>query len=310
MLPVSWLPTTMHEVAAALQYTTDEFSEAYRRHGFRQLLRLQRNRDDYLEAVSTLADHIVRVASEHPPDRYRPAAAFESIPSAFHASPPAGSAEVVTPREANGRMLPSAQFVHFILATASREVAATVRQNTDFYGADCLEWAPYRPALSEPLASFARTVAAERSFASGVACDEELTERLDWAQQRNQVVVLLVDVWVAQLDAHRARLIECSERTSRSDVPPVAVLVPSSANDSETRAQWRRFTESVRSIFVSRVASGDEITLRTSVLTHDSFRADLTVVLEIARNRIFVTGSVQRLPRGEATGDRPLLQGP
>lgn len=308
MLPVAWLPTTMHEVAAALQHTTDEFGEAYRRYGFRQLLRLQRNRDDYLEAVSTLASHIVRVANEHAPARHRPAAAFEEIPSAFHATATA-SVVAAAPGEINGRPGLGAQFVHFVVATASREVAATVRQNTDFYGADCLEWAPYRPALPGPLADFARTIAAERSFASGVVCAEELDERLDWARQRNQIVVLLVDVWIAQLDEHRDRLVDCDQRASRGETPPLAILVPFSANDSETQTQRKRLTDLVRSIFASRVAAGDETTLRTSVLNHQSFQFDLSDVLEIARNLMFVKGSVIRLPPGEST-EQPRLQGP
>ncbi|MDG4784474.1 TIR-like protein FxsC [Micromonospora sp. WMMD1102] len=60
LLPVLWLPPRhVPEVVQAVQYDRDVFSEAYRRDGLRQLVRLRRNEDEYIEAVSILANRIV-----------------------------------------------------------------------------------------------------------------------------------------------------------------------------------------------------------------------------------------------------------
>jgi FxsC-like protein len=311
MIPITWLPTPrMHPVAAALQFTSDEFGEAYQRDGLRQLMRLQRNRDDYLDAISTLANQIVRIGDNQPIAPYRTAVVFEETPSAFHTrrAPPAAVSE--NSREINGRVLTTAQYVHFVIAAAGRDDIAVVRDNTDYYGPDGRDWAPYKPALPVPLAGYARGVAAERSFESDVVGDDELISRLDWANQHNQIVVLLVDAWVTRLDAHRRVLVECNEIDAHGHCPPMAVLVPVNHDDAETYASRLQLSDSVRSIFISKVASGDEITFRTSVLTHQSFREDLQVVLEVARNRVFVKGSVRRLPDGGPAGGRPILRGP
>jgi hypothetical protein len=47
---------------------------------------------------------------------------------------------------------------------------------------------------------------------------------------------------------------------------------------------------------------------RSSVLTAESFGADLPVVLEVARNRMFTRGTVYRRP--PEPPERPILEGP
>jgi hypothetical protein len=67
--------------------------------------------------------------------------------------------------------------------------------------------------------------------------------------------------------------------------------------------------DSLRAIFRNRTANGDEVMFRQSILTHDAFNADLQVVLEVAKNRIFVRGTVFRPVRGEPD-PRPMLEAP
>ncbi len=86
-------------------------------------------------------------------------------------------------------------------------------------------------------------------------------------------------------------------------------MVASNADDGETQLNWRQLADSVRAIFRSRAVNGDDVMFRPSILTHDSFNADLQVVLEVARNRIFVKGTVFRPVRGEPD-PRPILDAP
>ncbi|WP_433045312.1 TIR-like protein FxsC [Dactylosporangium sp. CS-033363] len=95
LIPVLWTPPRdLPPVVAERQLFTDEFSESYRRGGMRQLMRLQRNRDEYVAFVSALAEHIIEVATADPV----PAAAvrdWETVRSAF-----VPGTRVSTPRDA------------------------------------------------------------------------------------------------------------------------------------------------------------------------------------------------------------------
>jgi hypothetical protein len=51
------------------------------------------------------------------------------------------------------------------------------------------------------------------------------------------------------------------------------------------------------------------VTFRPSILTHRTFNEDLQVVLEVARNLIFIRGPADGQPTAPA-GERPILEGP
>jgi FxsC-like protein len=303
LLPVLWLPPRRApQAVAALRYVSATHPEAYERSGLRQLLRLQRHRRDYLEFVSVLAQQIVQTAERSP---LAPAAVppFEHVTSAFH-NGPTGAAIPVDAAP------PGPQFVHFVVAAPTRGEAAELRDDTSFYGEHPEDWAPYRPVLAQPIAAFAQDIASRRSFASTVSDAAELGERIEEALRRNEIVVMLVDAWAPRLDHQRRALIECDNRDSAGPVPTTAIMVPSNHQDGETQAAWRQLYDSLRLLLLHRTAAGDEMMFRSSILTHNAFNADLQVVLEVARNRIFARGTVYRQPSDVPVGKRPILEGP
>jgi len=315
LLPLLWLPPRrVPPVVAALQYDNDELPEAYRRNGLRQLMRLQRHRDSYLELVSELASQIVETADSLRLPAQQVDLDFDAIPSVFHAS---GTA--TQPRRVNSTPVPRAeehrpQYVHFVIAAPSRaDLAsgelATVRTSQEYYGDSPLEWRPYQPKLATSILRYARAIAAQRSFESGFADISSLGDQLASAMRNNQIVILIVDAWVTRLPGHRQVLAQCDDYDRQSQDSTIAVMVASNADDGETQLNWRQLADSVRAIFRSRAVNGDDVMFRPSILTHDSFNADLQVVLEVARNRIFVKGTVFRPVRGEPD-PRPILDAP
>jgi FxsC-like protein len=306
LLPLMWLPQRhTPKVAADLQYTSGDLPEAYGRNGLRQLMRLQRHRDSYLEFVSELARQIVDMAEAHPLPPLRAAPDFAAVRNAFRGAPAQSAGEAPEAARAN--------LVHFVVAAPSRdeldsEELRDGRTRREFYGERPHEWAPYQPALSAPLAQYAADIAEQRSFDSAVTDIGGLVSRVESARERNQIVVLLVDVWATRLRRQRQALAECDARDWRTDQPTTAVMVPSSHDDEETQANWRHFTHAVRDIFAHRALHGD-VMFRPSILTHHAFGADLQVVLEVARNRTFVTGRVFRRPPDPPSA-LPILQGP
>jgi len=308
LIPLVWFPPPrMPPVAEAIQYHTDVLGDAYNRDGLRQLIRLQRHRDAYLEFVSAVAEQVVSTAYTHTVPERRTHVEFHHVPNVFQADPglsPAPHLEGGIPMDAESG--PGVQYVHFVIASASRAEINPVRRSLEFYGVTAQDWAPYRPALSSSLGEYACRIAAERSFQSGVAGVEGLANRLDEARRNNQVVVLLVDVWTTRLDEHRNALVEYDQRHE----PTTAVMIPWSHDDQETQQHWSELADSLRRIFMNNLIRRDDVMFRSSVLTPDAFSADLQVVLEVAKNRIFVKGTVYRRPPGELTSGRPILEGP
>ncbi|WP_422771804.1 TIR-like protein FxsC [Plantactinospora sp. WMMC1484] len=302
LLPVLWLPPRqVPEVVQAVQYDRDVFSEAYRRDGLRQLMRLRRNEDEYLEAISILADRIVDNATTDPltplPKHRR--VDFVSVRSAFHP-------DVETRDPTAGENTPirsHADHVHFLIAAPNQREASTVRREVQFYGAAALDWAPYRPSLPDPLASFARAIAARRGLSSE-ASPLPMPTGTGVPTNGDSIVVLLVDAWATQLDDYRQALTEQDRQA-----PATAAMVPRSHEDRETHDNWRRLSDGLRSVLLRRVASGEALTFRADILSHRSFDEDLQVVLEVARNRLFAEADqVDSGPAPPRT--RPILQGP
>ncbi|MBF9128049.1 TIR domain-containing protein [Plantactinospora sp. S1510] len=303
LLPVLWLPPRqIPDAVQDVQYDRDVFSDAYRRDGLRQLMRLRRNEDEYIEAISILADRIVDNAASNAlePLPNNPRIDFHGLRSAFH-----GTAGTSPPPADEPRLRPRSDHVHFVIAAPSQQEASTIRQDLHFYGAAPLDWAPYLPALPESLASFARAVAARRGLSSDVS-SLPLPPGADTSPGGDSIVVLLVDAWVTQLDDYRQALAE----QEIQQAPATAAMIPRNHEDHETHQNWRRLSDGLRSVMLHRVASGEPLAYRADILTHRSFDEDLQVVLEVARNRVFARAAAPDTETSTPRRTRPILEGP
>lgn len=305
LIPVLWLPPRrMHPVAAAIQYHSDAFGDAYRRDGMRQLMRLQRNHDAYLESLSALASQIVETADTHDMPPGATDLPFEHLPSAFH-QPTANSAP--PQRLPADTIAVGSQYVHFVIAAPSRSELPPARTEIGYYGDSPVDWAPYRPKLPASISEYARSVAAKRSFDSRAVTLDELSACIELAMRHNQVVVLLVDAWATRVTRQRRALAEYGEREEPLSEQNTAVMVPWSHDDAETMRYGPELSDALRRIFYKRVAGGEDVMYRSSILTHHAFDADLQAVLEVARNNVFVHGRVYRVPPGPLS-ERPILR--
>jgi FxsC-like protein len=303
--PLLWVPLPpgkMHPVAARIQFSSDLLGDTC----VRQLMRLHRHQDAYREFVFELAGQIVESAETHQLPEGHSYPDLESAPSIFH-SPPASRPESPNGSEGAATALDPLT-VHFVVAALTRGRALSVRSDRAAYGDRPRDWAPYRPVWSSPLAEYASAIAESRSLASRVADLEELTERADLAGQHNQIVVLLVDAWVTELEEATRALTAYNAREIREGEATTAVLIPRSLDDRETVEHWRRLSDECRRIF-RRTADDDEL-YRSNIPTYQAFEQDLPAVLEVAVNRMFVSGHIQRQPTGEVSSDRPMLDAP
>jgi FxsC-like protein len=149
----------------------------------------------------------------------------------------------------------------------------------------------------------------EREFQAVVTDLADLTERVDQARASNQIVVLLVDLWSTRLPDHRRALVQFDRVEPGSHGQLAAVMIPANYDDQQTHDHLSELLGALRRIFVRRSGQTHDVTFRASILSPQAFDADLRVVLERSRNRIFSTGTVYRRPPGRA-GSRPILRGP
>ncbi|MFG2043288.1 TIR-like protein FxsC [Dactylosporangium sp. NPDC048998] len=301
LIPVVWLPPReLPDVAKSVHYDLDVQEEDYRRRGLRQLLRLQRMHDAYIDFLSTVAERIVAAANT-PPPRGSTQLDFERLESAFHpAKTGPGASGELPPRFGTG------QTIHFVIAAPSGADAAAIERDAGFYGEDPLDWAPFRPVQARPLREYAQKVASELGFESLFTGLDRLGDRVKVAQQHNHVVVLLVDPWSADVPAHRELLLEYDHHREHVS----AMLVVMSAGDVQTQEHSGRLAELMHDTLGNSERRLDEVMLRRSVLTGPSFEADLAVVLAEARNRLVADGRVFRRPPPGHYAPRPILEGP
>jgi FxsC-like protein len=294
LVPIVWLPPReLPEVARSVHYDLDVPEEDYRRRGLRQLLRLQRMHDAYIDFLSTIAERIVDAAQESPP-----AGAvdldFEQLESAFHP---------IEPGAGDGGELPT-QTIHFVVVAPTRAEADAIARDGGFYGADPLHWAPFGPG--QPLRDYAQKVASEFGFEALFTGLDRLADRIKVARQHNHIVVLLIDPWCVDVAAHRELLREYDRH--REHV--AAMLVVMSAADTQTQAHSTRLADLMHETLGNNERRLGEVMWRRSVITGPSFEADLAVVLAEARNRLAADGRVYRRPPPGDYPPRPILAGP
>jgi FxsC-like protein len=307
LLPLMWTPTNALAGASPLFVRPDD-GVALR--GLRRYVRLRGLREPYEAFVGRLAEQVVTAAQASALPQNIPVPALLETPSAFTVADlrpvsdagPAGASGDPTAVEARAS---GSQQVCFVVAAGSRDEMRRVREDLSAYGEASRDWAPYRPALAAPLADHAQALAAEHLINSEFAEVEEVLNRIELANRQNEIVVLLVDPWSARLHPYREILAEADRRGLGS----AAVLVPVDRADDETNRHADELGFGVRQMFRH---SSDRATglFRSRIETPEIFAADLTKVLERARNRVFVEGHVYHGPSDGPPGDRPILRGP
>lgn len=303
--PLMWVPTPptkMHPVAEPIQYYSNVLGDMYQRVGIRQIMRLQRCRDDYRSFVFELAGQVVETVETHPLTEELPGTDFKALPSAFH------RAALRINGSTGPATLEPPMLVHIVVAALARNGMAPLRQELERYGDHPVDWAPYQPQLMTPLAEYAGDIAGRHSFEFRIVEVTQLAACAERASRFDQIIVLLLDAWATRsaevrevLAAHNARILHGAR-------PATAVLIPRSREDAETLVNWRNLTAACRDVF-SQLANDDEL-YRSAIATPDSFSLDLPVVLEAARNRVHSVGTARRPLDASVSTERATVDGP
>jgi hypothetical protein len=185
VIPVLWgakedLPVTLPEELLELQFTTPAFGQHYAEYGLLVLMKQSRFHDAREQAIELLARRIkdASVSVQLAPLATDPVLKtvqqlFPKLPSPI--APPIVPGRPISP--ILGTVAPEGgpRFVQLVLVAGAKDEfqgqASTpdsepeeLRRSRQFYGDDCLEWRPYRPAEERRAGAIAAQVAAERDF--------------------------------------------------------------------------------------------------------------------------------------------------
>lgn len=304
LIPLLWLPPRqLPAVIEERQYLNHGMPEAYGRNGLRQFIRLQRYRDDYLEMLAHLAQQIVEAYdSERRVPKCPNTLTFSEVRSAFHDTGTVPGAAL-------------ADQVEFVVAAPSRSeinghLLPGVERDTLFYGELPQHWAPFRPDVETPIADRALQVALDHQYRAVVTDLDNLREHLGSGEDTAvRIVVLLVDLWVTGLARQRSALARFDDSGAEDANSAPVVLVPAGHTDEQTLTYMDQLTAALGQVFGRRMRAGMDTTRFRSVLSPQSFDADLGFILERSRNRMFRTSTV-RHPVPGRSGQRPILRGP
>lgn len=319
VLPLIWIRTAeLGEPLSSMQYNTRWMPPAYGDLGLKQLMSLRKFDDDYVQLVHDLAQRIVDTAHRYPLAPPEGPLSFDEIPSVFKPAaapavphqrdPEAGTDAAAPPRmrelAAEDEMLPTEQrHVYFVVVAGTSGDMEQVRRNVEYYGPTFADWVPYQPELSMPLGYYACAIALTESFRGQVVDIDWLDKVVGWAEQYNQIIVLLLDVWSAELNQYKELLPQYDR-----DWPPTApVLVPWNEADADAAGNHDKLWTTLWRVLPHSVSKNDVI-FRQRVPSASQFRDELIQVLSIAGNRVLRNGP-HSCPN-EPSGDRPILGGP
>ncbi|WP_141205850.1 FxsC protein [Streptomyces griseorubiginosus] len=213
VVPVMWEPDPTGELDEVVPYPPLRVaSEAYRQDGLLHLLRLRaRYRAAYEEVLEAIADRVV--------------AATERLPEVHGFDMSGNQSPVGVPAPASG------QTVSFVVAAPARDELPEERHSRQSYGKTPLNWSPYAPGEEGALVSLVVDTATTLDFTATVLpLDEETVDRISREQDPEQLVVLLVDAWVALRGDKRSLLAAVDERSPEA----TTALEPRARDDTES----------------------------------------------------------------------------
>jgi FxsC-like protein len=197
------------------------------------------------------------------------------------------------------------QHVYFVIVAGHKQELAEVRNELRHYGREPFDWAPYRPELDQRISVFAQSVAAGQDLTSQLAEAAEVDRLLDHAAGRNELVVLLVDVWTTRIGSYRDHM----NKYDRRNEPSTAVMVPLSRDDDEASEDAEQLYEDLERAFPRNIVRSDDL-FRIQIETSSGFREQLADVLVKAQGRVFRSGNVGRSAGSRSWAERPMMQFP
>lgn len=290
ILPVVWdsparLPKPMPSAVKEIQYKHAEFGEMYANEGLYFIMKIDKYKSEYDEFLLRFAGRIFDAAQN---DRLPPLAeppAFEAFESAFHATPASEAPVTATRNERGGPRV--AQFVY--VAGRNTEFDG-VRQTVDSYGEEGPQWQPYYPEYDRPVGIISQGVATtEGLFYETFPVDKDLLAKLRQAEDKNTIVIIVVDPWSIQVESYQKHMLEFD----RKDFLNCGILIPWNEKDEETTVALSKLQTSVQKTFTRKFILNTYF--RDSISSADELQREICDTINEVRRRLLLRAKVEQL---------------
>lgn len=246
---------------------------------------------EYVDAVRALAERIVDLSEQHATlDTIADVPALATVAPAFPGP--------VAPATARGGGPARVHFVYAAPAPAEAQLAGCA--DLQPYGVDGgAEWQPFGAdhAAVGVVAPNVATSDALKMLAGELPLGPDLPQRVRTLESRNELVVMLLDRWSAQVPAHAATL----RVFDQNNYLNCSVLVP-----RPTQVADARLAQGLAQVMRHRLAFGGPLLIRQDIDSEDGLRLALHEVLVRLRNEV-IAGAVPPADRLPASAPKPAV---
>jgi FxsC-like protein len=262
IIPVLWGPPneileSLPKPISSIQFTDASFGDMYAEFGLEYLLRMGKNQTSdeykaYQKFLLGIRRKIVAEATRHPMPRANHVTPLEDVCSAF-ASDSTAAGVVAAAGAVPDIAGPEVAWFVYVAGRPADFANANIQRSPACYGqAGGPEWQPYLPNTQKKIGVIATSVASDKEvFPQLLPVSDRLIEQLQEAEEKNTIVVLIIDPWSLQL--YRKPL-SAYDKTRLSNS---GIIVLWNDNDPETRQRRQPLQAELRQTFSRNLISRD-----------------------------------------------------
>jgi FxsC-like protein len=166
-------------------------------------------------------------------------------------------------------------------------------------------WKPFCPPFEEEIIFITDHVCREvNMIRDELSLDEKLIEKIEFAQQKNHLVIIIVDPWTLQLP--NPLYLKMMNLYDRSHFFNCGLLVLFNEEDQETHDHYSLLQEMIEQLFFTKILD-NSITFRNDIHSLAQFEQELKEILQQLRERIIRSSQRVRRVEGENFLGKPLL---
>jgi FxsC-like protein len=254
MIPVLWekekyVLRDLPDPLKKYQYDHGVFGNNYLRYGLRQIISDENLRKIlYADFLDKFSDKLVEAVESHREmPRFKTDRRLEEIKPVFPVAPTTADAPLNARRsDANPR------YVNFVFVVGRREEMqeARIRQKLEYYRESGREWTPYLPEVKDEIDLLVQRIVLRRDFSPEniITLNDELLNHLKEAQNKNQIVVIVVDSWSLKIKNYHEWMNQFDDGTFLN-----CIVVILWVNDDETINNRKELEKVVLGTFTSRI---------------------------------------------------------
>lgn len=303
IFPVLWdtpriITKSLPPAVSGIEYINDSLGELYASKGLYILskVRSQENVNAYNQFVLSFAELIVQEADPNRLPPSSPPRPFEQEKNAFQTVADEG-AQGITATTRGG---PNA--AHFVYVAGSNSELGSVRRKVDCYGEDEKEWRPFHPGLEKPVWLISQSVATTEGLEYSRLCiDEDFIGRLREAEEKNVIVVIVVDPWSIQVESYKNKMTEFDRR----DFLNCGILIPWNEQDEETCQSMHALQRGVQATFERKFFLNPTY-FRGSIRSPEELQKQICDTINEVRARLIKRAEIKS-PLAGGGGQMPLL---